>query len=61
MESTLSIFLELQESKQLKGENKPAVNVRQNCFYLYTPQSFPSWSCAWSHSTGQLEESSPYR
>lgn len=41
MESILSIFLELQQFKQLKGENKHAVNVSPNCFYLHTPQSFP--------------------
>lgn len=42
MESILSIFLELQQFKWLKGENKHAVNVSLNCFYLHTPQSFPS-------------------
>lgn len=44
MESILSIFLELQQFKQLKGENKHAVNVNPNCFYLHTPQSFPPCS-----------------
>lgn len=40
MESILSIFLELQQFKQLKGENKYAVNMIQKCFYLQAPQSF---------------------
>lgn len=44
MENTSSIFLELQQFKQLKGENKHAVNVGPNCFYLHTPQSFPPWT-----------------
>lgn len=44
MEGILSIFLELQQFKQFKGENKHAVNMIQNCFYLQAPQSFPAYT-----------------
>jgi len=44
MESILSIFLELQQFKQFKGENKHAVNIIQNCFYVHDPLSFPPYT-----------------
>lgn len=53
----LSTFFELQ---QFKGENKHTVNTIQSWFYVHNSSAFPalSWSCAWSHDAGQLEESS---